>query len=113
MTVSRYQPAGPLCQIVVNGPTAYLAGQVAPGESVVEQMTGILARIDELLGTVGSHRSRLLSATIWLSDLAAYEEMNRVWMAWIDPDNAPARATVEARLTDPACLVEVMATAAV
>ena len=38
--------------------------------------------------------------------------MNTTWLAWMDPKNPPARATVEAKLADPRILVEIMAVAA-
>jgi len=37
--------------------------------------------------------------------------MNRAWDAWVTPGQAPARATVEARLADPAWKVEIVVTA--
>ena len=38
--------------------------------------------------------------------------MNRVYDAWVDPANPPARACVEARLADPDLRVEMTAIAA-
>ena len=40
------------------------------------------------------------------------EHGNTVYLAGIVPKNLPARACVEAKLADPACLVEIMVTAA-
>lgn len=48
----------------------------------------------------------------WLADIATFAEMNEVWLGWIDPENKPVRATVEAKLADPAFQVEVMVVAA-
>ena len=112
MTIERHDPGEFFSQAVVHGDTVYLAGHVAPGASVTEQMTKILAQIDQRLAAVDSDRSKLLSATIWLADIATFAEMNAVWLGWIDPENKPVRATVEARLADPAFVVEVMITAA-
>ena len=61
----------------------------------------------------GSSKSKALAATIWLSNMDTFNEMNEVWDAWIDPDNPPARACVEARLAAPQFTVEIMVTAAV
>ena len=44
-----------------------------------------------------------------MADLAA---MNRAWDAWLDPRHKPARATVQARLADPAWRVEITGIAA-
>jgi enamine deaminase RidA (YjgF/YER057c/UK114 family) len=38
--------------------------------------------------------------------------MNAVYDDWVAAGNAPPRATVEARLANPACLVEIVVTAA-
>ena len=62
---------------------------------------------------MGSDKSKLLSATIYLSNIALFNEMNVAWEAWVDKRNPPARATVEARLAAPQYLVEIMCTAAV
>jgi enamine deaminase RidA (YjgF/YER057c/UK114 family) len=110
MTIQRVQPGKRMSQAVVHGDTVYLAGQVAlgkPGGSVAEQTTDILARIDALLQEVGSDRTKLLSATIWLADMATFDEMNGVWDAWLPEGGAPARATVEARLAAPQFTVEI------
>ena len=79
MTIQRVQPGKRMSQAVIHGDTVYLAGQVAlgkPGGSVAEQTTDILARIDALLQEAGSDRTKLLSATIWLADMATFDEMN-------------------------------------
>jgi enamine deaminase RidA (YjgF/YER057c/UK114 family) len=112
MQIERREVAELFSQIVIHGDTIYLAGQVAEGKTVREQMTAVLHQIDLRLRSVGSDRSKLLSATIWLADIETWAEMNEAWLSWIDPANKPARATVEAKLADPAFLVEVMVVAA-
>lgn len=115
MSIIRYERGPIASHVVVWKDTIYLAGQVAPSASgsVKEQTREILERIDGLLEQAGSNRTRLLTATIWLADIATWADMNEVWQGWIDPDNPPARATVEARLAAPEYLVEIMVTAAV
>jgi enamine deaminase RidA (YjgF/YER057c/UK114 family) len=80
---------------------------------VVEQTRDILQRIDQYLEEAGTDKSKALAATIWLSDMDTFSEMNEVWDAWIDTANPPARACVEARLAAPQFTVEIMVTAAV
>ncbi len=113
MTIKRHQVGPRMSQAVVHGNTVYLAGQVS-GEAATarDQTAQILRKIDELLAAVGSHKSRLLSATVYLANMAYYAEMNEVWDAWVDPQNTPARATVEARLAAPRYLVEISVVAA-
>ncbi len=104
-----------MSQAVIHGDTVYLAGQVAvdaPGESVAAQTTDVLARIDALLAEAGTSKSNLLTATIWLSDMGTFNEMNGVWDAWIDLENPPARACVESTLAAPQFTVEIGVVAA-
>jgi len=109
MTIKRSKVGARMSQCVVHGDTVYLAGQVAddPNTDVGGQTKQILAKIDGLLAEAGSDKSKLLSATIYLANMASYGEMNEVWDAWVDPTNTPARATVEARLAQPKFLVEI------
>lgn len=114
MSIARHNAGPRMSQAVVHGDTVYLAGQVAsdPSAGVKGQTEQILKKIDTLLTSVGSSRSKLLSATVWLANMGTYDEMNAAWDAWVDPANTPARATVEARLASPKYLVEIAATAA-
>jgi enamine deaminase RidA (YjgF/YER057c/UK114 family) len=104
-----------MSQAVVHGNTVYLAGQVAQkaaGKSVTDQTRDILEAIDKLLADAGSDKSKLLSAQIYLTNIATFAEMNKVWEAWVAPGNTPARATVEAKLAAPQYTVEIMVIAA-
>ena len=94
MTIKRLQTGPRMSQAVIHNKTVYLAGQVAPGVTVAIQTRNVLATIDALLAEAGTDKSRLLSATIWLTDMATFAEMNNVWQAWVTPGATPARATV-------------------
>ena len=116
MNISRFETGTRMSQAVVCGGFAFLAGQVAidaPGAAVAAQTRNILERIDTLLDKIGSDRTRILSATIWLADMSTFQEMNAVWDAWVPAGHAPARATVEARLAEPKYSVEIGVIAAV
>lgn len=115
MTIERYEVGPRMSQAVVHRGVAYLAGIVAddPVPSVTEQTRQILARIDRLLAAVGSDKTRILKANIWLADMSRFAEMNSVWDAWVASGQPPARATVESRLATPDYLVEIMVEAAV
>ena len=116
MTDIKRIDVGPrMSQAVVHGDLVITAGQVAqraPGASVADQTKDILARIDELLAEAGSSKDKLLNATIWLTDIATFAEMNEVWDAWVSPGNTPARACVESRLAAPQFTVEIQVMAA-
>jgi enamine deaminase RidA (YjgF/YER057c/UK114 family) len=115
MTIQRFDTGPRMSQVVVHGDTVFLAGIVASnagGESVTKQTQDVLSIIDGHLKKAGSDKSKLLTATIYLTDMKTFAEMNAVWDGWVAAGNTPARATVEARLAAPRYNVEIMVTAA-
>ena len=116
MTIRRLHTNNRMSQAVIHANTVYLAGQVAadaPGASVADQTRAILRQIDTLLAEAGTDKSKALSATIWLADISTFAEMNSVWDEWAKGGNAPARATVEAKLAAPQYTVEIGLIAAI
>jgi enamine deaminase RidA (YjgF/YER057c/UK114 family) len=112
--ITRHQVGPRMSKAVVHSDTVYLAGIVAEapkGKSVAEQAKDILRQIDALLAEAGTDKSKLLSANIWITDMAKFAEMNAVWDAWVSPGNTPARATVEAKLAAPDYKLEIMVVA--
>jgi enamine deaminase RidA (YjgF/YER057c/UK114 family) len=105
-----------MSQAVIHGDTVYLAGQVAldaPGGSATDQTKNILDRIDAVLGEAGTDKSNVITATIWLSDMSDFNEMNAVWDAWVTPGDTPCRACVESpKLASPDFTVEIQVVAA-
>ncbi len=115
MTIQRFDTGPRMSQVVVHGDTVYLAGVVAntaAGESVTKQTREVLSIIDGHLAKAGTDKSKLLTATIYLTSMEAFAEMNAVWDGWVSAGNTPARATVEAKLAAPRYNVEIMVTAA-
>jgi enamine deaminase RidA (YjgF/YER057c/UK114 family) len=114
MSITRIQPGKRMSAAVVHGNTVYLAGQVANDSSgsIEAQTAETLAIIDGLLAEAGTSKSKLLSCQVILSSMGDFAAMNSVWDNWVDPANKPARATIEARLADPALKVEIIAIAA-
>ena len=111
--ITRLDPGARMSQAVIHGNTVYLAGQVGePGDDVTSQTKTVLAEIDALLARAGTDKSKILTATIWLADMADFGAMNAVWDAWVDRDNPPARATGESKLATPDYLVEIIVVAA-
>ncbi len=113
-TIVRHESKAILSNAVEYGSTVYLAGIVADdlSKDVKTQSGQILATIDRLLAAAGSNKSKVLTATIWVSDIRNRALMNEAWTAWADPKNLPARACVEAKMADPRCLVEIQVVAA-
>lgn len=100
---------------VIHAGTIYLAGQVTddPALDAHGQAADILRQIDVLLHQAGSDKRHLLSVQVFLADISDFDALNRAWDAWLDPAHKPARATVQARLANPAWRVEITAIAAV
>ena len=115
MTIQRHNVGKRLSEIVVHNGVAYLAGEVPDDTSkdVTGQTAEVLAKIDKLLAQVGSDKTRILSAQIFLPDMKDFAGMNAAWEAWIPAGQTPARATIEAKLANPALKVEIMCIAAI
>ena len=113
MSITRHESGAILSLAVENGNTVYLAGIVPKDlkKDIKGQTQEVLAEIDRLLAKCGTGKSKLLQATIWVTDIRNRAPMNEIWSAWVDPKNMPVRACVEAKLADPACLVEIMVVA--
>ena len=114
MTIQRFNTGKRLSEAVVHGNTVYLAGEVPDDTSkdIGGQTEQVLAKIERLLKQVGSDKSKLLSAQIFLPDMKDFAAMNAVWEKWVVAGQTPARATIEAKLANPAYKVEIMAIAA-
>lgn len=113
--VERFETQDPRMSgaVLVNG-VVYLSGQV-PHEfdaDFATQVSQTLEKIDNLLEKSGTSKNRLLTAQLWLRDMEDFSEMNEMWNAWIDPDNKPVRACVEAPMAHPDIRFEAMVTAA-
>jgi enamine deaminase RidA (YjgF/YER057c/UK114 family) len=117
MTIKRIKSGPRMSQAVIHGNVVYVSGQVAPPDAgattVAAQTKLILGQIDQLLAEAGTSKANLLSASIWLTDIGSFSQMNEVWEKWVVPGATPARATVEARLAAPSYLVEIAVTAAI
>jgi enamine deaminase RidA (YjgF/YER057c/UK114 family) len=111
--IKRIESGQRMSQAVIAGGMVWLAGQVGePGKSAEEQTRAILSQIDTLLKKAGTDKTRIVSAQIWVADMAAdFAAMNKVWDAWVAPGHAPARATGEAKLATPDYKVEIIVTA--
>jgi enamine deaminase RidA (YjgF/YER057c/UK114 family) len=114
VNITRHDKSAILSLAVEHGETVYLAGIVAKdlSKDVKGQTREVLGEIDRLLTKCGSSKSKVLQCQIWVTDIRNREAMNEVWTEWVDKNNLPARACVEAKLADPNALVEIMVIAA-
>ena len=109
------QGPGPrMSRVAVHGDRVFLAGLTASDASqdIQGQTRQILDKIDAYLAQAGSSKSKLLTANLWIKDMALFSQMNAVWNDWVDPQNPPCRACVRADMARPEILVEIMVTAA-
>jgi len=113
--IKRLEIGTRMSEMAVHNGTVYLAGQVAndASEDIQGQTAQVLAEVDALLARVGSDKSRILMAQIFLADLVDFAGMNEVWDAWVVPGQTPPRATVQATLAKAEWKIEVVVTAAV
>lgn len=101
--------------VIYNG-VIYIGGMTADDrtQDIVGQTRETLAKIEGWLAKAGSDKSRLLTAQIWIKDLARdFDRMNEVWNSWTAPGCAPTRATAQCDMGAPDVLVEIIVTAAV
>lgn len=110
--IERLETSYRMSKIVKHNGTVYLCGQVGEGPTAAEQTLDCLSRIDALLAQAGTSKEHILQAVIWLADVNDFDEINRVWDAWIPTDHAPARACGEAKLAKPQLMIEIIITAA-
>ena len=114
MTIKRHEPSKIYSKVVEANGFVYTAGIVADDitKDVKGQTQQILKEIDRLLNLAGTDKTKVVSASIWVSDIRQRDAMNEAWNAWTGGENLPGRACVEAKLADPRMLVEIAVIAA-
>ena len=113
MEIERINPREWNCSAAVHGDLVFLSGVVADDKSLSMkgQTEQVLRKIDRVLASAGSNKSRILSATVYMADAALKDDMNEAWMAWVDRSILPTRTAVGAALT-PGTMVEITVCAA-
>ncbi len=95
MTLTRLNPGPRMSEAVTVGDIVFLAGQVPDDltADITTQTRQVLANVDAVMAELGGSKADIASVQVWLADMADFAGMNAVWDAWVDPGNAPARAT--------------------
>ena len=108
--IKRHHPGASLSRLVEFGNLVFVAGTTADDKSAncKGQTEQILRKIEQFLREAGSDKSKILGCNVWVSDIREKDQMDAAWQAWVDPNNKPARATVESRLATPDTRVEIM-----
>lgn len=113
MTIQRLNPAPRWSDATVyNGIAHFVEVPNITGCSMHEQIAQILAQAEVTLAAIDSDKSRLLSATIYITDVENVPVLNQAWAEWLPAGCAPSRACVKVELLDPAMLVEIAFVAA-
>jgi len=114
MEITRLHVGKRLSEVAIHNGTIYLAGQIAEDttQDIHGQTREVLGHVDRLLMEAGSDKTCILSCQIYLADMKDFAGMNEVWDDWVASGHTPPRATVEARLANPAVLVEIVIIAA-
>jgi len=113
------RPGGHYSQAVVHQGTVYVAGQLpvnpadpkAPPGDAATQARQALENVRHILEAAGSGLDLTLQMTVYVSDIAHWGEVNRVY-AEVMGGHRPARAVVPTRDLHYGYLVEIQAIAA-
>ena len=111
--IQRIHPAAQWSDAVVHNGTAYFVEVPESGTDIATQAQAVFAQAERTLALVGSDKSRLLMATIYLKHMSARAAFNAAWQAWLPEGCAPARVCVSAEMASPDYLVEIAFTAAI
>ncbi len=109
MQIQRINPGKRWSDITIHNGVAYFVEVAGTDLSadIQGQAQQILAQAEQSLAKIGSDKSRLLSATIYLTDFANLPAFNEIWDSWLEDSTAPSRACVKVELADPRYLVEI------
>jgi enamine deaminase RidA (YjgF/YER057c/UK114 family) len=115
MTIEHIDSGDYLSKAVTHNGIAYIAGMTATDRSkdIAGQTAEVLEKIDTYLARCGTDKSKILFATIYLTDMSDKDAMNAVWIPWLGDLQRPARACVGASLASPDILLEIVVTAAI
>jgi enamine deaminase RidA (YjgF/YER057c/UK114 family) len=103
-----------LHEVVEHNGVLHLAGVTTEDTSLdmAGQMGDVARQIDTVLAAHGSHRDKLISALIFITDMSLKPAMNKAWSAWLKREHMPTRATIGVKDLGEGILIEVVVTAA-
>jgi enamine deaminase RidA (YjgF/YER057c/UK114 family) len=114
MTVEHLNSGEILSQATIYNDVVNVCGLTADDQSLDAkgQTEQILVKIDSRLASCGTDKSKLLMATIYLTNMDDKSGMNEAWTAWLGDLERPARACVGTTLGSADTLVEIVVSAA-
>ncbi|MEW6337874.1 MAG: RidA family protein [Acidobacteriota bacterium] len=101
-TADAPRAIGPYSQALIAGDLVFVSGQVpldaATGEMVSGPFTNrvrqVLANVEAVLRAAGSSRDRVVKATVFLTDMGHFVELNEVYAEFFG-EHRPARSAVQ------------------
>ena len=114
MTIHRINPTKRWSDVTVFNGIAHFV-EVAETDTSADikgQVQQIFDQAEQMLASVDSDKTRILSVTIYVTDFANFDSLNEVWDNWFAEGTAPSRACVKVELADPSLLVEMAFVAA-
>ena len=102
-TKNAPEPIGPYNQTVKIGKTLYVSGQIPliPGkmelvnDNLEKETIQVMKNLEAVLLKANMTFDNVVKTTIFLSDMDNFEIINKIYGKYFDPENAPARETVE------------------
>ena len=102
-TKNAPEPIGPYNQAVKIGKTLYVSGQIPLIPGKMELVNGdleketiqVMKNLEAILLKANMTFDNIVKTTIFLSDMGNFEIINKIYGKYFDPENAPARETVE------------------
>ena len=97
------KPIGPYNQAVKVGKTLYVSGQIPllPKKMVLvkndleKETIQVMKNLEAILLEANMTFDNVIKTTIFLSDMSNFERINKIYGRFFNPEQAPARETVE------------------
>lgn len=112
-TTEAAQALGHYSQAIVSGGFVFVSGQIPihpdgtlETGSVAEQTRVALRNVDHILQAAGSSKEKVVKATVFISDIAIWPDVNEVYAAFFGA-HKPARSAVPANGLPKGAAVEI------
>lgn len=113
MDIQRINPCSRWSDVTVfKGIAHFVEVPEDAGQDLTGQLNQVFSQAEASLASVASDKSQLLSVTIYVTDFAHLDILNRAWEAWLPVGCAPSRACLKVELANPAYLLEIAFVAA-
>lgn len=111
--IQRVNPTARWSDLTIfNGIAHFVEVPADASEDIHGQVKQVLFQAETTLLNGGSDKSRILSATIYITNFNNLAALNTAWEAWLPAGCAPSRACLKVELVDPKYLVEIAFVAA-